>query len=513
MEATLDPSVKDLLRYHKAGTEHIKKALSIDEGSSNKEDAINSYKLGIEEFLMGLSIKLKGDSIERGIHIQDKMESNLNMAFERVEELNHESLRYDSLKKKIEKIRIERMKYLEKSEKKAKNSESLTNQSGAYSRLSGEPNNKKPLRVSQFKPSSNTSTSKQSLVRPPSSVNQTVNRPASRPTSNDYTSKPTSNQPTTNAPKNGPKITISKKLKIPNVDDRLVEFILDEIVDSGQSIKFDEVVGQSKAKQALNELVILPALNPELFTGLRSPVKGLLLFGPPGNGKTMLAKAVANEAKCKFFNITAASLTSKYVGESEKLVRALFAVATYIQPSIIFIDEIDSLLFERKENDHESSRRLKTEFLSQFDGMQSNSQDRILVMGATNRPSELDNAALRRFPKRIFISLPDKSTRVSMIRKLLDKQINSLKNYQIDELANLTEGYSGSDLTALAKDASLGPIREQPVEMLKVASASSIRPVSFEDFRSSVNKIRQSTPKSGLVELEKWNSQYGDINT
>lgn len=260
-------------------------------------------------------------------------------------------------------------------------------------------------------------------------------------------------------------------------------------------------------------MVILPSLNPELFTGLRSPVKGLLLFGPPGNGKTLLAKAVANEAQCRFFNITAASLTSKYVGEGEKLVRALFAVACYIQPSIVFIDEIDSLLFERKENDHEASRRLKTEFLSQFDGMQSNSQDRILVMGATNRPHELDSAALRRFPKRIYIGLPDKYTRISMLQKLLENQSHSIRNYQFEELANLTDGYSGSDLTALAKDASLGPIREQSIEKLKTLSANRIRPVSFEDFKSSVNKIRQSTAKDGLSELEKWNQQYGDINT
>lgn len=226
----------------------------------------------------------------------------------------------------------------------------------------------------------------------------------------------------------------------------------------------------------------------------------------------MLAKAVASEANCKFFNITAASLTSKYVGEGEKLVRALFALAAYIQPAIIFIDEIDSLLFERKENDHEASRRLKTEFLTQFDGVQTNSHDRILVMGATNRPFELDNAALRRFPKRIYIGLPDKTTRLSMLNKLLCNQAHSLRSYQLDDLARLTEGYSGSDLTALAKDASLGPIREQSVERLKTISASSIRPVSFEDFRNAIQKIRPSVPKSGLSELEKWNRDYGDVN-
>lgn len=493
MEASLDPSVKELLHFHKIGTDHIKKALSIDESSSSKDEAISLYKLGIEQFLKGLSIRLKGQSVERGIHIQDKMESNLNMAMSRVQELNNGSPRMDLLRKKIEKTRVERMKSL--------NSDSVVDTSGDLKDAS--------VRI---KPS--TSKINQTSARPSSNSRTSNAKPAAtRPVSNNITHKkvqPTAGkQPTAN----NPKVSVGKKLKIPNIDDRLIEFILDEIVDSGQSVEFDHIAGQDKAKQALNELVILPALNPDLFTGLRSPVKGLLLFGPPGNGKTMLAKAVANEAQCKFFNITAASLTSKYVGEGEKLVRALFAVACYIQPAIIFIDEIDSLLFERKENDHEASRRLKTEFLSQFDGMQSNSQDRILVMGATNRPQELDNAALRRFPKRIYIGLPDKNTRISMIKKLLENQSHSIRSYQFDELARLTDGYSGSDLTALAKDASLGPIREQSVERLKTLSASSIRPVSFEDFKSSVNKIRQSTPKNSLSELEIWNRNYGDINT
>jgi spastin len=332
-----------------------------------------------------------------------------------------------------------------------------------------------------------------------------------RPTSTS-TSKPTTSSKIT---KSNPSIGISKKLKIPNVEDKLVAFILDEIVennDSGHIVSFDDIIGQNVAKQALQELVILPALNPELFTGLRSPIKGLLLFGPPGNGKTMLAKAVANEANCKFFNISAASLTSKYVGEGEKLVRALFSIALYIQPTIIFIDEIDSLLFERKDNDHEASRRLKTEFLTQFDGMQSNSQDRILVMGATNRPFELDNAALRRFPKRIYIGLPDHRTRVSLISKLLSHHPHSLTKYDIDELAKLTDGYSGSDLTALAKDASMGPIRERSLEDLKVMLAHKIRPLVVGDFIKSLNKIRKSTPPDGLDQLEKWNKTFGDLN-
>lgn len=186
----------------------------------------------------------------------------------------------------------------------------------------------------------------------------------------------------------------------------------------------------------------------------------MLLFGPPGNGKTLLARAVATECSATFFSISAASLTSKYVGDGEKLVRALFAVARELQPSIIFIDEVDSLLSERSSSEHEASRRLKTEFLVEFDGLPGNSEnDRIVVLGATNRPQELDEAALRRFTKRVYVSLPDQVTRQHLVQKLLEKQGSPLAPDSIKRLAICTEGYSGSDLTALAKDAALEPIR------------------------------------------------------
>lgn len=295
------------------------------------------------------------------------------------------------------------------------------------------------------------------------------------------------------------------------VDSRLAHMILDEIVDGGPEVLFSDIAGQEVAKQALSEMVILPTDRPELFTGLRAPPKGLLLFGPPGNGKTMLAKAVAHESHSTFLNISAASLTSKYVGEGEKLVRALFAVARELQPSIIFIDEVDSLLSERKDNEHEATRRLKTEFLVEFDGLHTGSEERILVMGATNRPQELDDAALRRFTKRVYVTLPDENTRLVLLEKLLRKQNSPLSLDKLKYLARVTSGYSGSDLTALAKDAALGPIRELNPEQVRCVDPKKMRNITLEDFMMSLKKVRCSVSSQSLEFYERWNQEFGDI--
>mmetsp|Transcript_26254 Transcript_26254/g.86306 ORF Transcript_26254/g.86306 Transcript_26254/m.86306 type:complete len:256 (-) Transcript_26254:401-1168(-) len=202
------------------------------------------------------------------------------------------------------------------------------------------------------------------------------------------------------------------------IDRKLALNILDEVVDQAPGVSFETISGLKEAKEALKEAIILPSLRPDLFTGIRSPPRGILLFGPPGNGKTLLAKAVATECKCTFFNLSASSLTSKWVGESEKMVRALFALADQLQPSVIFMDEVDSLLTSRSAQEQDSSRRLKTEFLVQFDGLGTSKDSRVVVIGATNRPQELDDAVIRRFTKRLFIPLPDTPARLQLIKSL-----------------------------------------------------------------------------------------------
>ncbi|XP_007021974.2 PREDICTED: spastin isoform X1 [Theobroma cacao] len=291
-------------------------------------------------------------------------------------------------------------------------------------------------------------------------------------------------------------------------ESKLIEMINTAIVDRSPSIKWEDVAGLEKAKQALMEMVILPTRRRDLFTGLRRPARGLVLFGPPGNGKTMLAKAVASESQATFFNVSASSLTSKWVGEGEKLVRTLFMVAISKQPSVIFMDEIDSVMSTRLANENDASRRLKSEFLIQFDGVTSNSNDLVIVIGATNKPQELDDAVLRRLVKRIYVPLPDENVRRLLLKHKLKGQAFSLPGRDVERLVRETDGYSGSDLQALCEEAAMMPIRELGSNILTV-KANQVRPLRYEDFQKAMAVIRPSLSKSKWEELERWNQEFG----
>ncbi|KAL8114283.1 uncharacterized protein LOC141666653 [Apium graveolens] len=291
-------------------------------------------------------------------------------------------------------------------------------------------------------------------------------------------------------------------------DGKLVEMIESVIVDRSPSVKWDDIAGLEKAKQTLLEMVVLPTKRKDIFTGLRRTSRGLLLFGPPGTGKTMLAKAVASESEATFFNVSASSLTSKWVGEGEKLVRTLFMVAISKKPSVIFIDEIDSIMSTRTSSENEASRRLKSEFLVQFDGVTSNSDDLVIVIGATNKPQELDDAVLRRLVKRIYIPLPDANVRRILFKHKLKGQAFSLPGGDLERLVRETEGYSGSDLQALCQEAAMMPIRELGSKILTI-KANQVRSLKYSDFESAMTVIRPSLQKSKWEELEQWNKTYG----
>lgn len=225
------------------------------------------------------------------------------------------------------------------------------------------------------------------------------------------------------------------------------------------NIKWDDIAGLEQAKEALKEAVILPVKFPQLFTGNRKPTLGILLYGPPGTGKSYLAKAVATEANLTFFSVSSSDLVSKWMGESERLVKQLFTMARENKPLIIFIDEVDALCGPRGEGESEASRRIKTELLVQMNGV-GNDLAGVLVLGATNIPWQLDAAVRRRFERRIYIALPDVEARKRMFELNIGDVACDCTQLDLKVLAEMTDGYSGHDVAVVVRDALMQPIRK-----------------------------------------------------
>ncbi|KAF6161439.1 hypothetical protein GIB67_009318 [Kingdonia uniflora] len=304
--------------------------------------------------------------------------------------------------------------------------------------------------------------------------------------------------------------------------------LVDVIPPTDIGVTFDDIGALENVKDTLKELVMLPLQRPELFCKgqLTKPCKGILLFGPPGTGKTMLAKAVATEAGANFINISMSSITSKWFGEGEKYVKAVFSLASKIAPSVIFVDEVDSMLGRRESpGEHEAMRKMKNEFMVNWDGLRTKDKERVLVLAATNRPFDLDEAVIRRLPRRLMVNLPDTINRYKILKVILAKEELSA-TIDLDVIANLTDGYSGSDLKNLCVTAAHCPIREilekekkdkvvalaegRPPPPLSVST--DIRPLNMDDFKFAHEQVCASVSSESvnMSELLQWNELYGE---
>ncbi|XP_023300657.2 katanin p60 ATPase-containing subunit A-like 1 isoform X2 [Lucilia cuprina] len=300
-----------------------------------------------------------------------------------------------------------------------------------------------------------------------------------------------------------------------HIEAELVDILERDILQRNPKIRWNDIADLHDAKRLLEEAVVLPMLMPDYFKGIRRPWKGVLMVGPPGTGKTMLAKAVATECCTTFFNVSSSTLTSKYRGESEKMVRLLFEMARFYAPSTIFIDEIDSLCSRRgSESEHEASRRVKSELLVQMDGVGSEEANKVvMVLAATNFPWDIDEALRRRLEKRIYIPLPSDEGREALLKINL-REVKVDDSVDLGDIAKKLEGYSGADITNVCRDASMMSMRRRiagltPEEIRQLAKEEVDLPVSNQDFSEAISRCNKSVSQADLDKYEKWMAEFG----
>jgi SpoVK/Ycf46/Vps4 family AAA+-type ATPase len=289
-------------------------------------------------------------------------------------------------------------------------------------------------------------------------------------------------------------------------DNNLEEAVKEFIIVRKTSVRFEDVIGLDNVKQTLIETIVYPYKRPDLFP-LGWP-KGILMYGPPGCGKTLIVAALVNEIDGIFMHVNAANLMSKWLGESEKKVAAIFNYARKVgltKPVIIFLDEADALLGVY-EHEIGGEVRVRNQFLQEMDGLLDKGEKNfVYVIAATNKPWRLDIGFLRRFQKRIYVPAPDLQARRQLF-EYYTKPFNLSLDVDLNKLAELTEGYSASDIRDIVLEAYLRTLRE----LFRSGDVEGKpRPISMQDFLEVLKIRKPSISKELLKRYEEWSAMYG----
>ncbi len=289
------------------------------------------------------------------------------------------------------------------------------------------------------------------------------------------------------------------------------EAIESMVISEKPTVKWEDIGGLKEVKSEVKEAIILPMIHkkPDFVEAPRS----LLLYGPPGTGKTLLAKAASNTLHANFFEARTSTLLSKYFGESSKIVSMLFEKARKDQPSIIFMDEFDSIMLSRDSGIQESTRRVVSQLLMEIEGFSTQHGEKVVLIAATNKPWDLDDAMISRFQRRIYVPLPDSEARKQIFEIHL-KGVN-LHKITINSLAEMGEGYSGRDIANVCKEAIMLMVREQNPKLDELTAAQiekyamNYRSLAKDDFDRAFSKIRKTVDEKTIQKYEKWGEQLG----
>lgn len=296
--------------------------------------------------------------------------------------------------------------------------------------------------------------------------------------------------------------------QLKNSDSNLVEMVTTEILQQGPPVDWADIAGLDMAKAAIKEEILWPILRPDMFSGLTTLPRSLLLFGPQGTGRTLLAHCMASQLGAAFLQVNSSALVTKWLGEGDKIIQASFLVARCRQPAVVFIKEVD-LLLSAQLSKESPVNRLKAELLMQLDSILTSAEDHVLVVCSTNKPEEIPESLRRYFTKRLLIPLPDGTARHQIISQLLSQHNYCLSDKEMSLLVQRTEGFSGLDVVQLCQEAAVGPLHGIPSSDLSAIHPNQMRPVSYQDFDNVFCKFQPSISQKELDTYTEWNKMFG----